>query len=78
MKDAFTEIRETQLNERLTCVHSGSVKVKRNGKYRNRQRYLCRDCGKSLNDRTNTPISSTCRLGKWSTILMVKVTPCRR
>lgn len=73
MKDAFTAIRETQFNEGLACVHCGSVKVKRNGKYRNRQRYLCRDCGKSFNDLTNTPISGTLYLGKWSTFFYIMV-----
>ena len=63
MKDALTAIRETRFNKGLACVHCGSVKVKRNGKYRNRQRYLCRDCGKSFNDLTNTPISGTRYLG---------------
>lgn len=54
-EEEFTVIRETRFNEGLACVHCGSVKVKRNGKYRNRQRYLCRDCGKSFNGLTNTP-----------------------
>lgn len=57
-------IRETRFNEGLGCVHCGSVKVKRNGKYRSRQRYLCRDCGKSFNDLTNTPIYHK-RLKDW-------------
>ena len=73
MKDAFTSIRETRFNEGLGCVHCGSVKVKKNGKYRNRQRYLCRDCGKSFNDLTNTPISGTRYLGKWSTFFQLMV-----
>ncbi|MBD3110437.1 IS1595 family transposase [Bacillus sp. AGMB 02131] len=73
MKDAFTTIRETRFNGGLACVHCGSVKVKRNGKYRNRQRYLCRDCGKSFNDLTNTPISGTHYLGKWSTFFQLMV-----
>ncbi|PEY32298.1 hypothetical protein CN354_21950 [Bacillus cereus] len=38
MKDAFTTIRETRFKEGLGCIPCGSVKVKRNGKYRNRQR----------------------------------------
>ncbi|WP_442953633.1 transposase [Paenibacillus sp. USDA918EY] len=29
--------------------------IKKNGKYRGRQRYLCKDCGKTFNDMTNTP-----------------------
>lgn len=73
VNDAVTAIRETRFNEGVACVHCGSVKVKRNGKYRNRQRYLCRDCGKSFNDLTNTPISGTHYLGKWSTFFQLMV-----
>ncbi|MCD8508869.1 MAG: IS1595 family transposase [Bacillus sp. (in: Bacteria)] len=73
MKDAFTSIRETRFNEGLGCLHCGSVKVKRNGTYRNRQRYLCRDCGKSFNDLTNTPISGTRYIGKWSPFFQLMV-----
>ncbi len=73
MKDAFTSIRETRFTEGLGCVHFGSVKVKRNGKYRNRQRYLCRDCGKSFNGLTNTPISGTRYLGKWYTFFQLMI-----
>ena len=73
MKDAFTSIRETRFNEGIGCVHCGSVMVKGNGKYRNRQRYLCRDCGKTFNDLTNTAISGTRYLGKWSTFFQLMV-----
>lgn len=65
MKDAYAT-RETRFKEGLGCIHCGSVKVKRNGKYRERHRYLCRDCGKSFNDLSNTPISGTRYLGKWA------------
>ncbi|SEB17771.1 Transposase [Bacillus nitratireducens] len=73
MKDAFTTIREMRFKERLGCVHCGSVKVKWNGKYRDRQRYLCRDCGKSFNNLSNTPISGTRYLGKWSKYFQMMV-----
>jgi len=73
MKDEFTTIKETRFKEGLGCIHCGSVKVKRNGKYRNRQRYLCRDCGKSFNDLTNTPISGTRYLGKWAKYFQLMV-----
>ncbi|MGD7008482.1 IS1595 family transposase [Metabacillus sp. 84] len=73
MKDAYTTIREARFKEGLGCVHCGSVKVKRNGKYRGRQRYLCRDCGKSFNDLSNTPISGTRYLGKWAKYFQMMV-----
>ncbi len=59
------DIRETRFSGGLACLHCGSVAVKRNGKYRSRQRYLCKDCGKSFNDMTNTPLPGTKHPDKW-------------
>ncbi|AMQ07046.1 IS1595 family transposase [Sporosarcina psychrophila] len=58
-------IREARFASGLGCVHCGSTSVKRNGKYRSRQRYLCSDCGKSFNDMTNTPFSGSRYPEKW-------------
>lgn len=58
-------IREARFASGLGCVHCGSTTVKRNGKYRSRQRYLCNDCGKSFNDMTNTPFSGSRYPDKW-------------
>jgi transposase-like protein len=68
-KDDITEmvgeIREVRFNSGLACIHCGSVRIKRNGKYRSRQRYLCKDCGKTFNDLTASPISGTHYPHKW-------------
>lgn len=58
-------IREARFSSGMGCVHCGSTSVKRNGKYRSRQRYLCNDCGKSFNDMTNTPFSGSRYPEKW-------------
>lgn len=58
-------IREARFASGLGCVHCGSTSVKRNGKYRSRQRYLCSGCGKSFNDMTNTPFSGSRYPEKW-------------
>lgn len=59
------EIRESRFCDGLGCLHCGSVSVKRNGKYRSRQRYLCKDCGRSFNDMTASPLSGTHYPHKW-------------
>ncbi|MEJ9151301.1 IS1595-like element ISBsm2 family transposase [Bacillus smithii] len=59
------EVRETRFSKGLACVHCGSMSVKRNGRYRSRQRYLCKDCGKSFNDMTGSPLSGTRYPHKW-------------
>lgn len=58
-------IRENRFNNGLACVHCGSTSVRRNGKYRSRQRYLCKDCNKTFNDLTNTPFSGSRYPEKW-------------
>lgn len=58
-------IREARFSSGIGCVHCGSTAVKRNGKYRSRQRYLCKDCGKSFNDMTHTPFSGSRYPQKW-------------
>lgn len=65
INNLLKSIREARFSSGLGCVHCGSTDVKRNGKYRSRQRYLCKDCGKSFNDMTNTPFSGSHYPEKW-------------
>jgi len=59
------DIREARFASGMACVQCGSTSVKRNGKYKTRQRYLCKDCGKTFNDMTNTPFSGSRYPEKW-------------
>ncbi|CAM3658317.1 IS1595 family transposase [Cohnella lubricantis] len=59
------EIREIRFSNGLSCVHCGSVCIKRNGMNRSRQRYLCKDCGSSFNNTTAIPLSGTHYPHKW-------------
>lgn len=61
----LTNIRESHFSSGLGCLHCGSTAVKRNDKYRSRQRYLCKDCGRTFNDMTNTPFSGSRYPDKW-------------
>lgn len=58
-------IREVRFSNGLACIHCGSLSLKRNGKYRSRQRYLCKDCGKTFNDMSGSPLSGTHHPHKW-------------
>ncbi len=51
------EIREAKFNEGFYCPECGSKSIVRFGSYNNRQRYKCKDCGKTFSDFTNTPLS---------------------
>lgn len=54
---------QTYINSR-ECPHCGSHHVVSKGNYKGRKRYLCRDCGKSFNNLTNTPFSGIHNLKK--------------
>lgn len=58
-------IRGVRFSNGLACIHCGSLSLKRNGKYRSRQCYLCKDCGKTVNDRSDSPLSGTHHPHKW-------------
>lgn len=54
---------QTYINSR-ECPHCGSHHVVSKGNYKERKRYLCRDCSKSFNNLTNTPFSGIHNLEK--------------
>lgn len=45
--------------EVVCCPRCESVHIKKNGKYKNRQLYKCKDCSKKFNELTNTPFHHT-------------------
>lgn len=56
----FLQQLQTQRKESgLTCPHCSRHSVIGHGKYRDRQRYKCKDCSRTFNDLTNTPMHRT-------------------
>jgi transposase-like protein len=47
---------QTHINGKL-CPYCHSRKIDSKGNYKNRKRYVCRECGKYFNDLTNSPFS---------------------
>jgi ribosomal protein L37AE/L43A len=58
-------LKEYRFHEGIVCPHCESEQVRRHGVYRDRQRYRCRDCRKSFNDATGTPLAGTHLANKW-------------
>ena len=57
----------------VVCPHCGSVKSIKYGKSKGRQRYLCKDCGKTFGDTNGTvAFHSKLSIGKW--IEFIKLT----
>ncbi|MCQ6264514.1 IS1595 family transposase [Fictibacillus sp. WQ 8-8] len=69
----FKDISEQKHKDGYTCTHCYSTNAVRFGKYRikagtkviERQRYRCKDCGKTFTDVTNTPLKGTHLPHKW-------------
>lgn len=53
------EIKEKRFTKGVFCPHCSSKHTVRNGKAQGKQRYLCKDCGKSFGDFTNSTLSGT-------------------
>jgi transposase-like protein len=56
LQDAVPKIREKRYNGGFFCTHCSSRKVIIFGRYRERQRYLCRSCKKTFTDISKTAL----------------------
>ena len=55
----ITNIREARFNKGVICVRCGCEKVRRNGRYKDRQSNNCTGCGRTFNDLTHSPLAGT-------------------
>jgi transposase-like protein len=58
-------LKERRFHKGLSCPHCLSEQICRHGAYRERQRYRCKDCRKTFNDATGTPLAGTHLENKW-------------
>lgn len=56
---------EMRLTQALACPHCHSVRVVRNGSASGLQRYKCRECGRSFNALSTTPLARLRLKAKW-------------
>ncbi|MFA9398964.1 MAG: hypothetical protein ACERKV_11980 [Clostridiaceae bacterium] len=54
----------------IFCPYCESKNIKKHGKYKNRHRYICKDCFKSFNELTGTIFSGTHNINKWNDFLI--------
>lgn len=55
-RNTYQTILRALKKESMHCPHCQSPQVVRFGKYRNRQRYRCKECDRTFNELTNTPL----------------------
>lgn len=63
------EVIESSFDGKKACPHCGSVKLYRFGVVSGLQRYRCRDCKKTFNALTKTPLARLRHKGRWLTYL---------
>lgn len=59
VNDYIETIRETRFSKGTFCPHCKGEHIIGHGKYRSRQRYKCKNCGKTFNDVSCSPMSGT-------------------
>jgi transposase-like protein len=60
------EEREKRYSDGVVCLHCGIVHVIKHGKKNDIQRFMCKDCGKTFNDLSFSPMShSNIKTNKW-------------
>lgn len=65
VSDYLLEIRETRFAKGTHCPFCKNNKIIGHGKYRGRQRYKCKICGKTFNDVSCSPLAGTHLPDKW-------------
>ena len=65
-----TACKAEEASGNLPCVHCGSYHTKKHGKVSGKQRYICKDCGRTFNRLTGTVMShSRMKEGQWKELL---------
>lgn len=60
------EVKEQRFAKGKKCPHCQADKVVRNGKYKGKQRYVCKNCNKTFGDFTNSIVSNSKKTSdKW-------------
>jgi len=57
--------RERRFRSGYRCPRCGSDHIHGHGRYRDRRRYRCVECGRTFNDRTGSPLSGTHYPERW-------------
>lgn len=64
-EEAKPSVIEITKEKKYFCPHCGGKHIVGFGQYRNRQRYICRDCSKTFNENTGTAIAGSHYISKW-------------
>ncbi|MBC8059323.1 MAG: IS1595 family transposase [Clostridiaceae bacterium] len=65
LKNILDTLNNKGFNENMCCPHCNSSNIIKNGRYKEKQRFICKTCSKNFNSLTNSPISMSHKLNKW-------------
>jgi transposase-like protein len=65
LKNILYKLNNTGFNEHISCPHCHSNNIIKNGRYKGKQRFICKACSKSFNSLTNSPVSMSHMPEKW-------------
>ncbi|MBC8059541.1 MAG: IS1595 family transposase, partial [Clostridiaceae bacterium] len=65
LKDILDKLNNTGFNEDICCPQCHGSNIIKNGKYKEKQRFICKPCDKNFNSLTNSPMSMSHRPEKW-------------
>lgn len=62
----YKTLRDTHINNKgITCPHCKSNQINRFGKYKNTERFICKECKRTFNSYTGTSIQGIQHRNKW-------------
>ena len=69
LKNILGKLNAVGFSDNICCPHCHSKNIIKNGKYKLKQRYICKHCYKNFNSLTNSPISMSHIPDKWPSFI---------
>ena len=65
LKNILENLNNKGFHDHIRCPYCKSGHIIKNGKYKGKQRFICRTCGKNFNCLTNSPMAMSHKPDKW-------------
>ena len=65
LKNILDKLNDKGFHEHISCPSCQSDSNIKNGRYKGKQRFICKTCGKNFNSLTNSPMALTHKPDKW-------------
>ena len=65
LKNILDTLNKRGFSDHICCPHCHGTYIIKNGKYKGKQRFICKTCLKNFNSLTNSPMSMSHKPEKW-------------